>query len=118
MQLDGVEMGSPLGPALANIFVDFHDSRHFDNTAKPGVYFWHVGDSFVLFGSELCGTNIYIYTHTWGSKVLHSLLNFNMVDMCKQKLMHKSSHFVWAICLLWRIEISIGQSLKLLATKI
>ena len=31
-------MDSPLGPALANIFVGFHESRLFDNTAKLGVY--------------------------------------------------------------------------------
>ena len=37
-QLDGVAMSSPLGPALANIFVGFHESRIFDNTAKQGVY--------------------------------------------------------------------------------
>ena len=36
-QLDGVAMGSPLGPALANIFFGVHESRLFDNTAKPGV---------------------------------------------------------------------------------
>ena len=31
----------------------FHESRLFDNTAKPGVYFRYVDDSFVIFGSEL-----------------------------------------------------------------
>ena len=52
-QLDSVAMGSPLRPALANIFVGFHESRLFDNTAKPGVYFRHADDSLVIFGSEL-----------------------------------------------------------------
>ena len=51
--LDCVAMGSPLGPALANIFVGFHESRLFDNTAKPGVYFRYVNDSFIIFGSQL-----------------------------------------------------------------
>ena len=46
-------MGSPLGPALANIFVGFHESRLFDNTIKPGVYFRFVDDTFAIFGSEL-----------------------------------------------------------------
>ena len=52
-QLDGVAMGSPLGAALANIFVGFHESRLFDNTIKPGVYFRFVDDTFAIFGSEL-----------------------------------------------------------------
>ena len=52
-QLDGVAMGSPLGPALANIFVGFYDSRLFDNTVKPGVYFQFVDHTFAIFGSEL-----------------------------------------------------------------
>ena len=40
-QLDGVAMGSPLGPPLANIFVGFHESRLFNNSLKPGIYFCH-----------------------------------------------------------------------------
>ena len=52
-QFDSVAMGSPLGPALANIFVGFHESRLFDNTAKPGVFFWYMDNSFVIFGSKL-----------------------------------------------------------------
>ena len=46
-------MGSPLGPALANIFAGFHESRPFGDTAKPGVYFQYVDGSFVIFGSKL-----------------------------------------------------------------
>ena len=52
-QVDGVAMGSPLGPALANMVVGFHESRLFNNTIKPGVYFRYVDDTFVIFGSEL-----------------------------------------------------------------
>ena len=29
-QIDGVAMGSPLGPALANIFVGFYEQKLFD----------------------------------------------------------------------------------------
>ena len=42
-----------VGSALANIFVGFHERTLFDNTAKPGVYFRYVDDSFVIFGYEL-----------------------------------------------------------------
>ena len=51
--LDGMATGSPLGPALANILVGFHESRLFDNTAKPGVYIQFVDDTFAIFGFEL-----------------------------------------------------------------
>ena len=39
--------------ALANIFVGFHESRLFDNTAKPGVYFQYMDDAFLIFDSGL-----------------------------------------------------------------
>ena len=54
-QVDGVAMGSPLGPLLANIFLSFHEIRwpkdcpvHF----KPLHYRHYVNDSFVVFRSR------------------------------------------------------------------
>ena len=52
-QLDRVAIGRPLGLALANIFVGFQESRLFDNTAKPGIFFQYVEDTLIIFGSRL-----------------------------------------------------------------
>ena len=38
-QTDGVAMGLPLGPALANIFVRYHESKLFFCVQKPTIYF-------------------------------------------------------------------------------
>ena len=74
-------MGSPLGPALANIFVGFHESRLFDNTVKPVVYFRYVDDTFVIFSSELdcdcCHEKL---------NLLHPALNFTVEKGAKQLL--------------------------------
>ena len=37
-QIDGVSMGSALGPIQANIFVGFHERRLFDRFPKPFIY--------------------------------------------------------------------------------
>ena len=52
-QLDRVALDSPLGPALAKIFVGFHESRIFDTKVQPCVYFRFLDDTFAIFGSDL-----------------------------------------------------------------
>ena len=48
-QTDEVAMGSPLGPALANIFVGYHESKLFFCVRKPTIYFRYVDDTFAIF---------------------------------------------------------------------
>ena len=45
-------MGSPLGPALANIFVGYYEEKLFSEISKPAVYFRYVDDTFVIFQNE------------------------------------------------------------------
>ena len=45
-------MGSPLGPALANIFVGYYEEKLFSEISKPAVYFRYVDDTFVMFQNE------------------------------------------------------------------
>ena len=45
-------MGSPLGPALANIFVGYHEEKLFSEISKLAVYFRYVDDTFVIFQNE------------------------------------------------------------------
>ena len=51
-QMDGVAMGSPLGPALANIFVGYQEEKLFNLANRPLAYFRYVDDTFALFNNE------------------------------------------------------------------
>ena len=51
-QIDGVAMGSLLGPALANIFVEYYEKKLFSEISKPAVYFRYIDDTFVIFQNE------------------------------------------------------------------
>jgi len=43
-QGDGIAMGSPFSPVLANIFVGYFECILFTNTEKPLIYFRYVDD--------------------------------------------------------------------------
>ena len=51
-QIDGVAMGSPLGPTLANIFVGYQEQQLFSRIVKPSVYFRYVDDTFVILRND------------------------------------------------------------------
>ena len=53
-QIDGVAMGSPLAPVLANIFMVFHDSNWLDeyNPNKPKFYLRYINDILAAFDNE------------------------------------------------------------------
>ena len=51
-QTDDVTMGSPLGPALANIFVGFYEEKRFFHISKPFTYFRYVDDIFAIFRND------------------------------------------------------------------
>ena len=54
-QVDGVAMGSPLGPLFANIFMSFHEQKWLNNCPsffKPLLYRRYVDDCFLLFRSS------------------------------------------------------------------
>ena len=51
-QTDGVAMESPLGPALANIFVGYQETKLFLNMKKPPIYYHYVDDTFAVLKDE------------------------------------------------------------------
>ena len=53
-QIDGVAMGSPLAPALADIFMGFHESKWLNefNLNKPKFYLRHVDDILAAFDNK------------------------------------------------------------------
>ena len=54
-QHDGVAMGSPLGPTLANVFLCYHEKIWLQNCLsefKPVIYRRYVDDTFLLFRSK------------------------------------------------------------------
>ena len=45
-------MGSPLGPSLACIFAGYYESKLFQTTSKPAMYYRYMDDTFVVFNNK------------------------------------------------------------------
>ena len=80
-QIDGIRMGSPLGPILANIFVGFHERLLFEKFPKPFIYQRYVDDTFVRFSSR---NEALMFFHKLND--LHPSLSFTMEEKNSNKL--------------------------------
>ena len=80
-QIDRVIMGSLLGPALANIFVGFYESKLFKKISKPQIYYHYVDDTFALLQDEVDSE-----TFLTNLNSLHTLLKFTSEKEVNQSL--------------------------------
>ena len=110
-QIDGVAMGSPLGPALANIFLGFYEEKLFAHTKPPLYYRRYVDDTFVLFETMDQATNFHAELNQ-----LHPAIQFTMETECDLKLPFLDVHvdrtsgkFVTAV---YRKKTFTGQYMK------
>ena len=75
-QTDGVAMGSPLGPILANIFMSYHEEKWLSTCPKefkPVLYRRYVDDTFLLFREEAHIQNFLTYLNSQ-----HPNINFTV----------------------------------------
>ena len=83
-QTDGVAMGSPLGPSLANAFLCFHEQIWLNDCPedfKPVYYRGHVDDIFALFRSP---DHLEKFTNYLNSK--HKNIKFTYEKECNNSL--------------------------------
>ena len=79
-QIDGVAMGSPFGPSLANIFVRYYKALIFKRVNKPLVYYQYV-DIFAVFNDKDECNDFFSHLNS-----LHPSLRFTFKKKCNRTL--------------------------------
>ena len=102
-QKDGVAMGSPLGPTMANVFLSFYEMKWLEqcpNEFKPVFYRRYVDDIFVLFKSAEHLSKFRDYFNTCHQNMSFSFeqekdrkLSFLNVEVSRQE-----GHCVTTVC--------------------
>ena len=80
-QIDGVAMGSTLGPTLANICVGYHEALLFKRLNKSLMYCRYVDDTFAVFNDEDKCNEFFSHLNS-----LHPSLRFTFEKECNQTL--------------------------------
>ena len=82
-QIDGVAMGSPLAPVLANLFMGHHEKLWLENFQGSKILFYrrYVDDTFCLFHSEHDATIFFDYINS-----RHPNIRFTMEKEAHHKL--------------------------------
>ena len=90
-QVDGISMGSALGPTMAGIFVGFHEVDLFSKYKAPEVYFRYGDDTFCAFKSEIELGEFFLHLNNMHpalrftlEKENNSTLPFLDVSVCKE----------------------------------
>ena len=64
-QIDGVAMGSPLGPVLANIFMCYFEEKWvMTGNIHPSIWFRYVDDTFTVFDSRITANQFLQYLNS------------------------------------------------------
>ena len=81
-QIDGVSMGSPLAPILANLFMGYHENDWIEKTqvAKPVFYKIYVDNIFAVFEPELDEEIFHTYLDT-----KHKIIKFTYENQIENK---------------------------------